>query len=78
MLGDVEREARLAHRRPGGHDDQVALLEAGRQRVEVGEARTDAADLAAVGMEIVEPVVGRRGAASLSWLKPAVIRRLAT
>ena len=35
VLGDVEREARLADRRPGREDDQVALLEAGRERVEV-------------------------------------------
>ena len=58
VLGDVEREARLADRRPGGDDDQVALLEAGRQRVEVREAGPDAADLAAVGVQVVEPVVG--------------------
>ena len=58
VLGDVEREARLADRRPGGDDDQVALLEAGRERVEVGEAGPHAADLAAVGVEVVEPVVG--------------------
>ena len=35
VLGDVEREARLADRRAGGDDDEVALLEPGRQRVEV-------------------------------------------
>ena len=43
---------------PGGEDDQVALLEPGRERVEVGEAGPDAADLATVGMQVVEPVVG--------------------
>ena len=58
VLGDVEREARLADRRAGRDDDQVALLEAGRQRVEVREAGADAADLAAVRVEVVEPVVG--------------------
>ena len=58
VLGDVEREARLADGRAGGDDDQVALLEPGGQRVEVGEAGADAADLAAVGVEVVEPVVG--------------------
>ena len=58
VLGDVEREARLADRRPGRDDDQVALLEARRQRVEVREAGPDAADLAAVGVEVVQPVVG--------------------
>ena len=58
MLGDVEREARLADRWAGGEDDEVARLEAGRQRIEVGEARSDAGDLAAVGVQVVEPVVG--------------------
>ena len=58
VLGDVQREARLADAGPGRDDDEVALLEAGRQRVEVGEAGPDAADLAAVGVQVVEPVVG--------------------
>ena len=58
VLGDVEREARLADGRAGRDDDQVALLEAGRQLVQVQEARRDAAQLAAVGVEVVEPVVG--------------------
>ena len=38
MLGDVEREARLADGRAGGNDDEVALLEARRQDVEILEA----------------------------------------
>ena len=58
MLGDVEREARLADAGPGGEDDQVALLEAGGQRIQVGEAGPDPADLAPVGVQVVEPVVG--------------------
>ena len=58
VLGDVEREARLADRRPGGEDDQVALLEPGREGVEVGEPGPHAADLAAVGVQVIEPVVG--------------------
>ena len=37
---------------------EVALLEAGRERVEVREAGPDAADLAAMRVEVVEPVVG--------------------
>ena len=57
VLGDVEREARLADRRAGGEDHEVALLEPGGQRVEVAEAGADAADLAAVRVEVVEPVV---------------------
>ena len=55
-LGDVEREARLAHRRPRGDHDEVGRLEAGGQRVEVRESGPDAADLAAVRMQVVEPV----------------------
>ena len=50
MLGDVEGEARLADRRPGGDDDQVALLEPGRQRVQVGEAGPNPIDLTAMGV----------------------------
>ena len=57
MLRDVEREARLADRRAGGEDHEVALLEPGGQRVEVAEPRPDAADLAAVRVQVVEPVV---------------------
>ena len=58
VLRDVEREARLADRRSGREDHEVALLEAGRQRVQVREPGADAADLAAVRVEVVEPVVG--------------------
>ena len=58
VLGDVEREAGLADAGPGGQDDQVAGLEAGGQLVQVREARGDADDLAAVGVQVVQPVVG--------------------
>ena len=58
MLRDVEREARLADAGPRGQDDQVALLEAGGQRVQVREAGPDAADLAAMRVQVVEPVIG--------------------
>ena len=58
VLGDVEREARLADRRASGEDHEVALLESGRQRVEIGEPGPDAADLAPVGVQVVEPVIG--------------------
>jgi len=50
MFGDVEREAGLADARPGRQHDQVARLEAGRELVQVREARGDADDLAAVGV----------------------------
>ena len=58
VLGDVEGQARLAHRRSSREDDQVALLQACRQRVEVREAGADATDLAAMGVEVVQAVVG--------------------
>ena len=58
VLGDVEGEAGLADAGPGGQDDEVARLEAGGQLVQVREARRDADDLAAVGVEVVQPVVG--------------------
>ena len=41
----------------GRRRPRVALLEARRERVEIGEPGPDAADLAAVGVEIVEAVV---------------------
>ena len=59
VLGEVQREAGLADRRAGRDEDEVGLLEARRHRVEVGEARADAADLALVLVEVVEPVVRR-------------------
>ena len=58
MLRDVQGEARLADRWPRRKDDEVALLEAGRQRVQVREAGAHPADLAAMGVQVVEPVVG--------------------
>jgi hypothetical protein len=38
VLGDVQREGRLAHRRARRQHDEVALLQAGRHAVEVVEA----------------------------------------
>ena len=58
VLGDVQREARFADRRPGREDHEVALLEARRERVEVPEPGPDAADLAPMRVQVVEPVVG--------------------
>ncbi len=57
VLRDVQGEARLPDRRSGREDDEVAALQAGRQRVEVLEAGGDAADLAAVRVEVIEAVV---------------------
>ena len=59
MLGEVQRQAGLADRWAGGDEDEVRLLKARGQRVEVGEAGADAADLALVLVQVVEPVVGR-------------------
>ena len=46
VLGDVQREARLAHRRPGREDDQVRALQPGGDAVEIAEPRRDARDAA--------------------------------
>ena len=59
VLREVQREARLSDAGPGGDDDQVRLLQPAGQRVQVREAGADAADLALVLVEIVEPVVRR-------------------
>ena len=45
VLGDVERERRLAHRRAAGDDHEVAGLQAGRHLVEIGVAGADAGEL---------------------------------
>ena len=37
--GDVQGQGRLAHRRPGGDDDQVAVLETGDHGVQVVKIR---------------------------------------
>ena len=44
VLGDVQAERRLAHGRPRGHDDEVALLQPARLLVEVHEAGGQAGD----------------------------------
>jgi hypothetical protein len=56
MLGDVGDQARLAHPRPRGEDDQVPRLKAAGDRVEVGEARRRAGDLGAPARQLLEPV----------------------
>ena len=54
VLGDVERERGLAHRRPRRQHDQVALLQAGGHAVEVVEAGAHAGDfLGAVLVQLV-------------------------
>src|SRR5690606_26994311 len=58
VLRDVERQRRLSDRRAGGEDDKVRGLEATEQRVEMRQAGGDAEDLAAVLVEVLEPVVG--------------------
>ncbi len=54
VLRDVEDEARLAHRRPGRDDDQVAALEAARHLVDLGKAGRDAGDEALVLEELLD------------------------
>lgn len=59
MLRHVEREAGLADGRAGGEDDQVRLLKSRGHRVQGREPGADAADLALVLVEVVEPVIRR-------------------
>ena len=54
VLRNVETEGRLAHGRPRGHDDQVALLQAARAFVEVSKARRHAGDQLARLRELVD------------------------
>src|SRR5206468_9561351 len=58
MLGDVQREAGLANAGAGGENDEVAALEARGEGVEVLEPGADAADLPAVRMQVIQPVIG--------------------
>ena len=46
VLRDVQHEAGLPHRRPGGDDDEVRRLKPGRHLVEIGEAGRHAGDRA--------------------------------
>ena len=56
VLGHVDDERRLAHRRAGGDDHEIGFLESSRAPVEVLEASGDAGDgVAGLGQE-VEPV----------------------
>ncbi len=56
VLGDVGDDRALAHRRPGGDDDQVAGLEAAGDRVDVAEAGGRAGHLGLAGGELLQPV----------------------
>ena len=56
VRGDVERERGLAHARAGGEHDQVGVLEAGGEVVELAEAAGDAGQVAAVVGELGEAV----------------------
>src|SRR3546814_3900505 len=50
LLGDVQCEGGLAHRRARGEDQQVGRLQAGSHLVELGVAGRHAGDAAAVGV----------------------------
>ncbi len=56
VFRDVQGEAGLADGRAGREDDEVRGLQPGGQRIEVREARSYAADLAAVRVQVVEAV----------------------
>ena len=56
MLRDVEHEARLAHRRPGGDDDEVRGLKARRHLVQVDEAGRYSGDELLVRVQFLDRV----------------------
>ena len=58
VLRDVQGQARLSDAGPRRQDDQVGRLEAAEQRVELRQAGRDAEDLAAVLVQVLQPVVG--------------------
>ncbi len=60
VLGNVDGERRLAHRRSTGNDNQVAGLQAGGQFVELVEAARDTRDIAAFLVQQVDAVHRRR------------------
>ena len=55
-LRDVQGKARLPDGRARREDHEVRRLQARGQRIEIGEAGPDAADLAPVRVQVVEPV----------------------
>ena len=59
VLGDVQHQARLAHRGTAGDDDQVRLLEPGGHAVQVLVAGGDAGDGALVLVELLDHLEGR-------------------
>ena len=62
VLGEVGHQRRLAHRRAGGEDDQVAGLEAAGDRVEVLEAGRRAGDRLALARRAARACRARRRA----------------
>ena len=48
VLGDVERESGLAHRRAAGHDDHVARLQTGGHLVQIVETGRHAGDVGGI------------------------------
>ena len=56
VLGDVQHQAGLPHRRPGRDDDQVGRLQAGRHLVEIGEAGGDAGDQLLARVQLLDRV----------------------
>ena len=56
VLGDVGGKGRLAHRRPRRQHDQVAVLEAAGEIVDVGEARRRAGEADVLARQLLELV----------------------
>ncbi len=57
MLRDVERKRRLSDRWTGCQDHEVRWLKAAKESIQLGEAGGHAEDLAAVLVQVLEPVV---------------------
>ena len=56
VLGDVEDQAGLPHRRPGRDDHQVGRLQAGGHLVEIGEPGRDAGDQLLARVQLLDRV----------------------
>ena len=61
VLRDVEHQAGLPHRRPGGDDDEIGGLQARRHLVEIREARGHAGDELLPRVQLLDGVEARLG-----------------
>ena len=71
VLGNVHRKARFAHGGTAGNDDEVALLEAVRQTIQLDKPAGDARNLSVALRELANEVV-RFGYDLLHWHERAL------